>query len=554
MLKLKLVSSQVKAFLDDSIGSFKSLEKISALGGEKLSFCVLYVDEGEPYLPFRALAELKIDGELSAFATVRDVRNVPVDRPVNPLRHDDQYLRKTPGLYPDLLTPLRYNGKVVLGTDKLRTLWVEINIPKGYYGDSVFTVTITEPNTKTASSVSVDIHVIAADLPKQELLFTQWFYPDCLASYYQVPAWSEEHWRIVENFARLAAKRGRNVIYTPLFTPFLNVQPDFYRTPCQLVDVIVEEGYYRFDFSKVDRWVDMCDRLGFEYFEISHFYQQHLAKYAAHIYGIVDGQQKRIFGWETESMDQEYQTFLRQLIAAFIDHMKARGDDQRCIYHISDEPDLENLEHYQTVKNAIGDLLEGYKIVDALSDYEFYKTRALEHPVPTTTSAHKFLEGGVQDLWVYYACNQLIEYTNCYVAMPSWRTRSLGFQLFKYPNITGFLHWGYNYYNNRASGDAINPFLDLGGEDWVPAGDTFMVYPDQDGQPLESIRMLTLEEALQDYRALTLCARYYSHRQIMDAIEAVLGENISFTRCAHSEDEMLQIRTVINNMIEKAIT
>ena len=178
MLKLKLVSSQVKAFLDDSIGSFKSLEKISALGGEKLSFCVLYVDEGEPYLPFRALAELKIDGELSAFATVRDVRNVPVDRPVNPLRHDDQYLRKTPGLYPDLLTPLRYNGKVVLGTDKLRTLWVEINIPKGYYGDSVFTVTITEPNTKTASSVSVDIHVIAADLPKQELLFTQWFYPD----------------------------------------------------------------------------------------------------------------------------------------------------------------------------------------------------------------------------------------------------------------------------------------------------------------------------------------------------------------------------------------
>ena len=139
MLKLKLVSSQVKAFLDDSIDSFKSLEKISALGGENLSICVLYVDEGEPHLPFRALAELKIDGELSAFATVRDVRNVPVDRPVNPLRHDDQYLRKTPGLYPDLLTPLRYNGKVVLGTDKLRTLWVEINIPKGYSGDSVFT-------------------------------------------------------------------------------------------------------------------------------------------------------------------------------------------------------------------------------------------------------------------------------------------------------------------------------------------------------------------------------------------------------------------------------
>ena len=125
-------------------------------------------------------------------------------------------------------------------------------------------------------------------------------------------------------------------------------------------------------------------------------------------------------------------------------------------------------------------------------------------------------------------------------------------QLYKY-NIVGFLHWGYNYYNNRASGDAINPFIDLGGEDWVPAGDTFMVYPDSNGTPLESVRLMTLEEAMQDVRAMQLCEQYYSHKEVVAAMEAVLGEPITFKRCAHSEGEMLKVREVINEMIRKAV-
>ena len=553
MLKTKLVSSQIKAFLDDKIDSFAPLKTISVLGGERLSFCLLYVDEGEPYLPSRPYGEMKLEGQLAQYTTVRDVRMVPVDRPVVPGYVDDQYLRTKPGLYPDLLTPLRYGGKVIISRDMLRSLWLEVEIPENFSGTSTLSITVTDPETKTAATESVEIAVIAANLPEQKLMFTQWLYADCLASYYNVPVWSEEHWRIVENFAANNARRGRNVLYTPLFTPPLNVIPGWYRNPAQLVDVAVTDGEYSYDFSKVDRWVDMCDRIGIRYLEISHFYQQDKAKHAAHIYANVDGEYKRLFGWETLSLDEEYQRFLRGLIVAFLDHMKARGDDHRCIYHISDEPDLANLGHYKQVKEAVGDLLEGYKIVDALSDFEFYQEGALAHPVPTLTSAPAFIEAQVPDLWVYYACWELIGYTNCYAAMPSWRTRSLGMQLYKYPNITGFLHWGYNYYNNRASGDAINPFIDLGGEDWVPAGDTFMVYPDSDGTPLESIRLMALEEAMQDVRAMQLCEQYYSHEEVVAAMEAVLGEPITFKRCAHSEEEMLKVREVINEMIRKAV-
>ena len=53
MLKTKIVSSQQKAFIDDKIDSFPTLKKISALRGERLSVQLLYVDEGEKYLPKR---------------------------------------------------------------------------------------------------------------------------------------------------------------------------------------------------------------------------------------------------------------------------------------------------------------------------------------------------------------------------------------------------------------------------------------------------------------------------------------------------------------------
>ena len=552
MFKTKLVSSQEKVFIDNSIDSFAPLGHFSTLMGERFSIQLLYVDEGDEYtLDRRMMFDLTLSGTLAEYTTVRDVRNVPVDRPINPEHHDNQYLRKTPGIYPDLLTPLRYGGKVVVARDKLRSLWIEVEPDATLCGEQELTVTLTSMGHTVKKTFSVNI--IPTPFTDKGITFTQWFYSDCLAGYYNVPAWSEKHWEIVENFARVYAKRGRNMIYTPLLTPALNVLPPFERTPSQLIDVYVTKGEYSFGFDKVDRWVDMCDRLGIEHLEISHFFDQHKAKHSAKVYAVVDGVEKALFTWDTLSDDEEYVRFLRAMVSAFINHMKNRGDDKRCHYHISDEPNLEILEHYVKIKNSIADLLEGYTVMDALSDFDFYTTGALTTPVPVTSKIMPFIENGVPDLWTYYACNQLVGYSNSYVAMPSWRTRSIGMQLFKY-NIYGFLHWGYNYYNNRASGDAINPFLDLGGEDWVPAGDTFIVYPDQDGSALESIRTITMDEAMQDIRAMRTAEKLTSHNEVVRVMEEALGDVITFERCAHTGEEMLRVREAVNNLILKHVT
>ena len=245
----------------------------------------------------------------------------------------------------------------------------------------------------------------------------------------------------------------------------------------------------------------MCDRIGIKYFEIAHLFTQWGAKHAPKIMATVDGEYKKIFGWETDATSDEYVGFLRTFIPAFLEHMKKNGNDKRCFFHISDEPQLEHLEFYRAAKNSISDLLEGYVIMDALSDYDFWKMGIVDTPIPCNDHIGKFIENNVPNLWTYYCCGQRINVSNRLISMPSWRNRSIGMQMYKY-DIVGFLQWGFNFYNNQFSVDECEPYTDVSGEHWVPAGDTFSVYPAPHGKVYESLRIVVFHDALQDMRAM----------------------------------------------------
>ena len=554
MIKFKIVSSLEKPFWDMTPEQFPGLSRISALRGERVSFQVLmHLDTLlNGWLP-RSLLTPTASGELAEYVEYRTVNNVPVDLPVNYAMYDDQYLRTTPGLYPDRLQPLTYGGKVFYRMNYLFAVWVDVTIPKDtdIKGETTLTIKFTGNNDESYT-VSLVIDVIPVELPEQTLMLTQWFHCDCLAQYYRVPVWSEEHWRIIENFARVAVKNGINLLLTPTFTPPLDTAVGGERLTTQLVGVTVENGKYSFDFSLVDRWVEMCDRVGVKYFEIAHFFTQWGAKHAPKGMATVDGEYKRIFGWESEATGEEYSTFLRQFLTEFIAHMKKNGNDKRCFYHISDEPQLEHLEYYKAAKAVVADILSDYTIMDALSNYEFFEQGLVKTPIPANNHIKPFIENKVENLWTYYCCGQCVKVSNRLIAMPAWRNRSIGMQMFKY-DIVGFLQWGYNFYNNFYSVDQVNPYADSNGEYWVPAGDTYSVYPGADGDALESTRIVVFKDALQDISAMKLCAELYSKEEVVKAIEDILGEELTFDRCAYTSQEMLSIREKINAMIKAKI-
>ena len=128
---------------------------------------------------------------------------------------------------------------------------------------------------------SVTVNVIDAQLPRQTLIHTKWFHTDCLSTYYGVEVFSEEYWRIVENFAQKAVQRGINMLLTPIHTPPLDTRVGSERPTVQLVDVYVnEQGAYSFGFEKLYRWVEMCKRCGVQYYEMAHLFTQWGAKHA----------------------------------------------------------------------------------------------------------------------------------------------------------------------------------------------------------------------------------------------------------------------------------
>lgn len=550
MLRCKIINSLEKVFWDTEINELPELKRISALQGERLSFQIAFDLDCAVKDPPRA--KLEFEGELAPYVTARGINNVSILRPVNPLVNDDNYLRKKPGLYPDVLVPLHYGNCIVPRSSAASAVFVNIEIPRDFAAkESGLTVKVTLGDEVFSAVLSVD--VVGAVMPDFPIYFTQWFHTDCLSTYYNVKPWSKRHWEIVENFARVAVKNGINLLLTPVFTPPLDTAVGGERPTVQLVGITLEGGEYSFDFKLLDKWIRMCKRVGVKYLEIAHFFTQWGAAHAPKIMATVDGEYKRIFGWDTEATGEEYTKFLRAFVPALLAHLNSRGYDKtNCFFHVSDEPNVKHLESYLAAKSIVAPMLEGYTIMDALSNYEFYEQGVVDLPIPANNHIEPFIDNGVSPLWTYYCCGQCVGVSNRLIDMPSCRNRSIGLQMYKY-DIRGFLQWGYNFYYNCHSRDLINPYCEQDGDEWVPAGDAFSVYPAQDGTALESMRIIVFADALRDLAVMRLLESYIPKEQIVCALEEALGFEIRFDVCATSSEQILRARETVNGLLKKSI-
>ena len=77
-----------------------------------------------------------------------------------------------------------------------------------------------------------------------------------------------------------------------------------------------------------------------------------------------------------------------------------------------------------------------------------------------------------------------------------------------------------------------------------------MVYPGLNGEPLESTRIFVLNQGLADLRAMQLCEKYYSHEEVVKAIDEVAGIDVRFDNTICDASTVLKIRERINQMIK----
>jgi hypothetical protein len=539
---MRLMSALDKVLLDVEPIERPEDREITGFRNEVLSFQVAYaIAEGPP----RDHVTLRIESPIAPLVRVRMVKHVPVPFPA---MHDadENLISRRPGLFPDRLE--------ALGEHRLRayhglwhSLWIDVE-PGAAPGRYSIDVTLSTEAGEALASRTQWVEVLPAELPEQKLIHTKWFHADCLATHYGVDVFSEDHWRIMENFMRAAARRGINMILTPIHTPPLDTRVGCERPTAQLVDVYVDGGAYGFGFKNLDRWVATAKRAGMKYFEMAHLFTQWGANFAPKIVARVDGEVRRIFGWDTPASGEAYHAFLAAYLPAVADRLRALGVADSTYFHISDEPGFEHMDSYLAAKAGAAPYLQGFPIIDALSDFAFYQRGAVQKPIPANDHIEPFLEAGVPGLWTYYCVGQYKSVSNMFMAMPSARNRILGAQLYKF-GIEGFLHWGYNFYYAQYADYPVDPYCVTDADGFAPSGDAFQVYPRADGQPEESIRMMVTAQAIYDMRALEMLEALAGREAALAVLEHGLCEPIRFDRYPASARWLLDMRRRVNREI-----
>lgn len=543
--ELKLLSSLEKVFFDNP-SNLKEYKKGSMLKNEIFSFQMMaYCQHKESQ---KVECKIKVQSELESFITIKQIGYVPVLVPSIQINDDDDYISKTPGLFPDPLYSIK-NDCIELSHQQSRSFWIAVEPNGKKVGKYPIVLQLLDFEDQVLAETCFTLEIIDAELPESQMRNTGWLHGDCLAELHNVEIQSEEYYEILEKYLSTYVKFGHNMILTPIFTPPLDTARGGERMTNQLIEVEKTNGSYSFDFTKLKKWIEVCHKHGIRFFEMSHLFTQWGAMHAPKVMAKVDGEYLKIFGWETDALSDEYRGFLESLLPELVCFLKSEGVMENCYFHISDEPWAEHANQYRAVKEMVLPYVPDSQWIDALSSYSFYEKGIVSKPIVSNNHIHTFIEHDVQNLWAYYCVDQRKDVANRFMAMPSYRNRIYGYQLYKY-NIEGILHWGFNFWFTQLSKKVINPYVETCAGGAFQAGDSFVVYPlDEDGQVVCSLRLYVLNEGIQDMRALKLLETLTDH----ESVNALLNDIEGFKTYPRNSQYIIELREKINSKIKEAL-
>ena len=226
MLETRLVSSLAKIFPGEISGS--TLESATALSNEPFSFQVAFKNADLKSDAVQIYVRIETDIGLRNISEYK-VGFVPVLRAA-PQNADGYFERRQPGLYPDMLLERNVrseiendgfwydkyceqneNNQLNSIAEAYQGLWFTVNeagenIKPGKYKIAVVFYSSRENAEIGRSELSLEIKNarITAEAP----LYTCWLHCDCLADIYKTEMFSDEHFRIIESFAKKAAEKS----------------------------------------------------------------------------------------------------------------------------------------------------------------------------------------------------------------------------------------------------------------------------------------------------------------------------------------------------------
>lgn len=407
----------------------------------------------------------------------------------------EELVGTAPGLFPDVLLPL----PLQLDSNRTESLWIEIHVPTDatpglYHG----AIDIESGQKKRLARLPFQLQVFSATVPQQRSLqVTNWFNLSDTTSkqFFGVTMFSDGWWKLVDNVAHVFAEHRQNVVLTPLMT---------------LIQTKAVGGQVHYDYSNFDRWVETFQKAGaIGTIEGSHLTTRAKGSYdgalEVPVLEVVKGQVQVTV---LPAGDPRVAPFLASFLGQLYAHLKEKGWSGMYVQHISDEPHGPEIPYYGEFAAIVHRVMPGIKTIDAVSVKNMNDTlkKSTDIWVPILGSFDNrmdLINDRVQSghaVWYYTCLYPNGRYTNRFIDFPLVKTRLLLWLDFRY-GLTGFLHWGGNYWTPKPMLDTQPVIND--NETLLPPGDAFIYYPDRQKLTFDSsIRMETFLTGIEDYELL----------------------------------------------------
>ncbi|HWQ92246.1 MAG TPA: glycoside hydrolase domain-containing protein, partial [Clostridia bacterium] len=173
-----------------------------------------------------------------------------------------------PGLVPDPLYP---QPRATVGPYAAQSFWITIEVPKDAKpGMRKLPVAFSSASWKEPVTLSAELEIsqfVVQD--RRNFPVTHWWNADAIYDWYKQPVFGEAWWKIMPAYLDNMLQHGSDVILVPLFY----MRREIVQRPSQLL--IINEssgGKYAFDWTRVQRFVDLAKKAGFKKFEWGHFW------------------------------------------------------------------------------------------------------------------------------------------------------------------------------------------------------------------------------------------------------------------------------------------
>ncbi len=424
--------------------------------------------------------------------TVRPVGYVVVGSHTKNTPPED-LIGETPGWYPDPLLDFPLD----VPAQRTQSLWVTVAVPAEAAPGTYEGTILVKASDRVLAQSRFRVKVLRATVPAaRSLTVTNWFTLGAKASkqFYGIEQFSPEWWTLVENVARVMADHRQNMVITPLLN---------------LIKPQAAQGQLTYDFSNFDRWVETFQRAGvIGYIEGSHLLGRagsYEAGLETDIFVIEDGKAR---GLTVSPDDPRVLPFLNGFLTALNAHLEEKHWKAIYFQHILDEAHGAEPPYYARFAEIVHRCLPGVPTMDAV-DAAHLPTELRENCDTWVPLLGRFdeqmnlIEQRIQSghaVWFYTCLFPNGRYLNRLMDYPLLKVRLLHWLNYRY-NLTGYLHWGWNYWSPEPMNDT-QPVIDDNTE-LLPSGDAFIVYPDRARKSVHSsIRLETMRAGIEDYELL----------------------------------------------------